>query len=356
MLSIAVFWDNDMLTASNSKKAGLFESEDMEKKTLLILRILSESRKPVGSRSISRHMNEMGVKLSERTIRYHLRVMDERGFTRLVGRRNGRVITDEGREEIRNARVQDKIGFVISRIENLAFCTTFDPVSKKGLVPVNISYFEKERFREALDIMLPVFKSRYSVSEFVTVAKEGQTIGGILVPPGKIAVATVCSIIINGVFLKSGIPMDSKFGGILQISDSRPLRFVELIYYNGTSLDPSEAFIRANMTSVGKAVETGFGNVLANYREIPGMCRMLTGTILIHLRKAGINGVIAIGEKSETVYPVPVDVNKAGVVLIGGLNPVACAREAGLEPEHHAMSTLLEYENFINIEDVKRSL
>lgn len=345
-----------MMTETNSKKIGLFEPDDIEKKTLLILRILSKSPDPLGSRVLSRLMSEQGVKLTERTIRYHLRISDERGFTRLVGRRDGRVITRKGMEEIRNARVQDKIGFVISRIENLAFCTTFDPVSKQGLVPVNVSYFEKERFREALDVMLPVFKNGYAVSELVVVAEEGQMIGDSLVPPGKIAIATVCSIIINGVLLKSGIPMDSKFGGILQIADSKPLRFIEIIYYNGSSLDPSEAFIRANMTSVRKAVESGNGSILANYREIPGMCRQLTETILFNLKKAGINGVISLGEKSELGFQIPIDINKTGLILLGGLNPIACAREAGLEAEDHAMSAMLEFGNFVHINEVKRSL
>ena len=52
------------------------------------------------------------------------------------------------------------------------------------------------------------------------------------------ALATVCSIVVNGVLLKNGIPMDSKFGGIVQISRGEPLRFVKLIHYSGSSLDP----------------------------------------------------------------------------------------------------------------------
>ena len=79
--------------------------------------------------------------------------------------------------------------------------------------------------------------------------------------------ATVCSIVVNGVLLKNGIPMDSKFGGILQIRNGRPLRFVELIYYSGSSLDPSEVFIRGKMTSVRSVVDEGEGMILANFRE-----------------------------------------------------------------------------------------
>ena len=90
-----------------------------------------------------------------------------------------------------------------------------------------------------------------------------------LVPEGKMALATVCSIVVNGTLLKAGVPIDSKFGGILQMQNRSPLRFVELIHYAGSSLDPTEIFIRANMTSVAKAAESGSGDILANYREVP---------------------------------------------------------------------------------------
>ena len=63
----------------------------------------------------------------------------------------------------------------------------------------------------------------------------GQYLGDVMVPDDKVGLATICSIIFNGVFLKHGIPIDSKFGGILQVRDGNPLRFVELIHYSGSS-------------------------------------------------------------------------------------------------------------------------
>ena len=72
--------------------------------------------------------------------------MDEKGLTRLAGRREGRVVTDKGIDEVNNAMVQDKIGLAISRIEILAYKTTFDPVSSQGLLPVNISLFPKDPY------------------------------------------------------------------------------------------------------------------------------------------------------------------------------------------------------------------
>ncbi len=316
---------------------------DIEKKLLLILRILRDSGQPLGARLIARRMAEHGVPLSERMVRYHLELTDERGLTELAGQRDGRAITKRGIEEIGSARVRDKLSLAISRIETLAFRTTFDPKRKRGLVPVNISLIAREKFRRAAEAMLPAFEAGLCVSGLVAVAKAGERLGETVVPEGKVGLATVCSIVVNGVLLKSGIPMDSKFGGIVQISRREPLRFVELIHYSGSSLDPSEAFIRARMTSVRDVIDEGEGRVLGNFREIPSLSRDLTERIVRDCRASGINGVLAIGKVSEPVCEVPVDLNKVGMILTGGLNPVCCAQEAGIDVENLAMSAVIEF-------------
>ena len=316
---------------------------DIEKKLLLILRILRDSGQPMGARLLARRMAEHGIPLSERMVRYHLGLTDERGLTELAGQRDGRAITKRGIEEIGSARVRDKLSLAISRIETLAFRTTFDPKRKRGLVPVNISLIAREKFRRAVDAMLPAFEAGLCVSGLVAVAKAGEKLGETVVPEGKVGLATVCSIVVNGVLLKSGIPMDSKFGGIVQISRREPLRFVELIHYSGSSLDPSEAFIRARMTSVRDVIAGGEGRILGNFREIPALSKDLAERIVGDIRAAGINGVLAFGRVSEPVCEVPVDFNKVGMILMGGLNPVCCAQEAGVDVENLAMSAVVEF-------------
>jgi HTH-type transcriptional regulator, global nitrogen regulator NrpRI len=328
----------------------LFKPEDIERKVILILKILNESPEPLGARVIARRMSERDVQLSERTVRYHLKIMDERGLTRLIGRRDGRVITEQGLDEITDARVQDKIGLSISRIDVLSFKTTFDIKKKRGLVPVNISFFPKEQFNQALKIMKPVFQKQLAVSSRVAVAAAGKTLGDVVVPQDKVGLATMCSIVINGVLLKYGIPIDSKFGGILQIRKGETLRFVELIHYAGSSLDPSEIFIRGKMTSVRDVVKDGAGKILANFREIPALSRSLVDRVIDDLTKTGINGVLSIGNIGHPVCQTHVDMNKIGMILIGGLNPVAAACEEGFDVDNKAMSTVMEFEKLQDIE------
>jgi len=328
-----------------------FETQNVERKVFSILKVLNDSQEALGARVIARRLKDVGIELGERAVRYHLKLMDERGLTQLVGR-NGRLITESGIEELESALVRDKVGFAISRIELLAFCTDFDLDRHIGWVPVNISLFPKEEFRKALPVMKPVFSAGLGVSELVVVAEEGQMLGELIVPEGKTALATVCSIVINGTLLKAGVPMDSRFGGILQMRGHKPLRFVELIHYAGSSLDPSEVFIRARMTSVAEVAKKGDGKVLANFREIPALCRPKAEEVVARLNEAGLGGVLVIGNTSETVCEIPVELNRVGMVLLGGLNPVAAAEEAGINTENHAMSTIVEYQKLIKFREL----
>lgn len=330
-----------------------FEIQDVERKIIAILRILSQSSEPVGARVISHSLKEQGIELSERAVRYHLKLMDERGFTQSVGR-DGRLITQLGREELESALVSDKVGFVASKIELLAYQTDFDVDKCQGKVPVNISFFSQRQFRKALEVMKEAFQARLCVSELVAVAREGEKLGEITAPEGRIGLATVCSIIVNGALLKAGVPMNSKFGGILQIKNHKPLRFVELIQYSGSSLDPSEIFITSRMTSVGRAAKEGQGRILANFREIPALCQSTAERVIADLKRADLDGLITMGEIGKPVCGVPVEVNKVGIILIGGLNPVAAAAEAGIEVENHAMNTVMEYQELIKFSEVMK--
>jgi len=324
---------------------------DTEKKILLILKVLSESYEPLGSIAIARHLEERGLSLSERTVRYHLRIADERGYTKPMGR-DGRMITERGMAELREALAPEQLGFIQDKLELLAFNTTFDPKTRSGLFPINTSLFDKQIFPDAVRIMRDAFKAGLCVSQLVAVAREGQKLGDVVIPDGKIGLATVCSIIVNGVLLKHGVPVDSKFGGVLEIKNSKPKRFVAIINYGGTSLDPSEQYIRARMTGVTGAAKTGNGKILANFRELPAPARPIVEQVTAELKDVGINGVYALGNTSEPVCQISVGTNRIGMALLGGLNPVAAAVEAGIEVDNVAESGMLSYPELISYREL----
>ncbi|MFC1904627.1 DUF128 domain-containing protein [Chloroflexota bacterium] len=318
------------------------------------MEILRESPEPMGATLIARQLKSRGVELGERAVRYHLKIMDERGLTQLMGQRDGRVLTERGVEEVSNALVKDKVGFAISRIAQLAFRTDFNPDTLTGLIPVNLSLFPKESFSKAIRVMKPAFTTGLCISDLVAVAHEGERFGELVIPPNKVGLATICSIVINGTLLKLGVPMDSKFSGILQIRNNKPLRFVELIHYAGCSLDPSEVFIRAKMTSVAEVIRTGEGKILTTYREIPALCKPIVEEVVAKLKKVGIEGLLVMGNTSETVCEIPVELNRIGIILLNGLNPVAAAVEAGIEVDNYGMSMVIDYDKLVRFKEIMK--
>ncbi len=191
-------------------------SSDAERKIISILKVLSESSEPLGSIIIARELERHGIFLSERGVRYHLRITDERGYTQPLGR-DGRMLTPQGLNELKMALAPEQVGFILEKLELLAFHTTFDPQKRTGQLPINTSLIDKDNFKKALSAMGEVFKAGICVSELVATASEGEKLGSVVIPSGKNGLATVCSVVINGILLKSGVPIESRFGGVLKV-------------------------------------------------------------------------------------------------------------------------------------------
>jgi HTH-type transcriptional regulator, global nitrogen regulator NrpRI len=319
------------------------EVQDAESKLVAILKVLSQSSEPLGSITIARKLESEGIFLSERAVRYHLRLADERGYTQPFGR-DGRMITNEGAREIKDALAPLQLGFVRDKLEMLAYQSSFDLEKRSGQLPINTSIIDKSKFKKALAAMKDPFQAGICVSHLVAVATEGERLGSIVIPAGKIGFATVCSVAISGVILKAGIPTEFRFGGILEVRNSLPRRFVAIIDYSGTSIDPSEQFIRSRMTSVVEASRTGNGKVLGVFRTIPAPAREVFKGKITALREAGIGGVYSIGDTSEPLCQIPVALNRVGIIQLGGLNPVAAAVEAGIEVENIAESGQIDFD------------
>ncbi len=320
---------------------------ETERKIIAILKVLSESTEPLGSITIARELERHGIFLSERAVRYHLRMTDERGYTQPMGR-DGRMLTSRGQEELKMALAPEQVGFMFEKFELLEFQTTFDPRNRVGRLPINTSLIDKDKFKAAMLVMSHVFEAGLCVSKLIATASEGEKLGSVVIPIGKAGLATVCSVAVNGVLLKAGIPIQSRFGGVLEVRDSKPRRFTAVINYTGTSLDPSEQYIRAKMTSVGEVARTGNGKILANFREIPAQARSVAVEVIASLTEVGIGGVYAVGNTSEPVCQIPVGVNRVGMVLLGGLNPVAAAVEAGFEIENVGESGLVDFQQLVS--------
>lgn len=325
----------------------------MNKTMLAMLKILDKCTDIVGSREIAKQLKAHGVDLTERTVRYHLKILDERGYTEVFGK-EGRRITEKGRREIANALVSEKVGFVSSRIESLSYLTTLNLDTMVGNVILNISFFPEEWTKAARSILADIFSSAFVMSDRVVVRHGGEMIGDAIIPEGKAGVGTVCSVTINGIFLKAGIPVTSRFGGVVEIHKGEPVRFLSLISYEGSSLDPLEIFIRSKMTDVIGAVKNHSGRILASFREIPVVCLDEARRLAKKMTERGIGGILLIGEPNRPLLEIPVGIDKVGMVIVGGLNPVAAIEESGIPTESKAMSTLHEYSGLTDFQNVLR--
>ncbi|MFC1952261.1 DUF128 domain-containing protein [Chloroflexota bacterium] len=327
------------------------QTSGIERKTMAILKVLSNSQQPLGGRVLARRLADLGIDLGERTVRYHLKLMDERGLTCPVGQRHGRLITKSGIEELDNALLSDRVGLVTTRIETLAYQSCFDLEKRTGEVPINVSLFSKEDLKQVIRVMKDVFKARLGIGDLVAIAFEREKLGGVIIPLGRVGLATLSHIVVCGILLRAVIPVDARFGGILQIKNREVQRFVHLIEYTGCSLYPSEVFIASKMTSVSKAAKEGNGRVLASFCEIPAIARSDTGAVLKELEAAGMKGLVMMGRIGEPLYQIPVMANKFGVVSADGLNPVVAAMEAGIKIENYTMSGTIDFGKLRHFKD-----
>jgi hypothetical protein len=318
------------------------ETRDVERKITAILKILSESHMPLGSRIISRQLEEQGIYLGERAVRYHLKMMDGRGFTRSVGHKDGRTITAPGLEEMRNSLVTDRIGFIGSRIERLAYQTSVGLRSSTGRVPVDVSLFAREDLPRALKIIKGVFAAGLCSSNLVTLAGEGSKLGEVPIPGGKVGLATICSVAVNGCLLKAGIPAYARFGGLLQLRGGQPFRFVDLIEFSGSTIEPANIFIAGKMTGVLNASANGDGKVLAGYHEIPMLSAHKAEELLQRLKNNGLISFATLARPGENICEIPYNHDRVGLITLSGLNPVAAAIESGIEAGARAMAGLAD--------------
>jgi repressor of nif and glnA expression len=313
-----------------------------EKKRLEILKILNASNKPLSSQRITEQLINMGRDISERTVRFHLLDLDKMGMTEYIGR-HGRKITEKGRNELSNARVFEKVGFLAAKIDQMTYSMDFNLSKLQGSVVVNVSLVGKNQLKNVCPLITSAFQTGYAMGRLLTIYDEGEQIGELIIPDGYAGIGTVCSISLNGVLLQHGIPIISKFGGLLEIKERKPTRFIEIIAYEASSLDPLEIFIKGEMTNISGVIEKGFGRIGASFREVPVVSRAQVVEIGERLKEIGLGGFIEIGWPGQPLFEVPIIEGRIGAVVAGGLNPVARLKEYGINVQSHALSGLEEF-------------
>lgn len=288
---------------------------ESEHRMIEILRILDKQKKPTGSKLIANELKEKGFNLGERAVRYHMQILDEKGYTEKMGY-SGRQITELGRKKLEKGLVYDQVDFIQSKFEEMIYLTDFDYRTQKGNVVVNTSTIYD---KDAYDIIMEVFKNGLSVSNYINVRNVENR--------NEYEIKTVCGTTTDGILLYEGIPSIPVYGGLLKIEDYVPTKFTELISYKKTSIPPLDAFISKGMTSVLDVINDGNGIIPANFRLIPSIAKEKCEKIVENLKKVGLNGVITIGNTGENTLGIPVVEGMVGIAIIGGITPFCAAQE-----------------------------
>lgn len=331
-------------------------SDPKRTKMLAILRLMRGHEGPLTSAQVADALACTGQEVSERAVRLYLLDLDRQGLTRSLGRRQGRVLTDRGLEELLAGQTLQRVGFLSARIDEMTFGMTFDLHRRSGGVVVNVSLADRDAMAACIDDVCTVFARGYAMGHLACLLAPGERMGDVTVPDGMVGFCTVCSVTVNGVLLKHGVPTHSRFGGLVELDGGRATRFSELICYDGTSIDPLEVFIRSGMTDYHGAINSGSGRIGASFREFPARSRDLVQSLCDRMNEIGMGALLALGMPGQTLMDIPVSDGRVAAVIVGGLNPIAILAERGLRVQPRALSGLMEYNRLFRYEELPERL
>jgi repressor of nif and glnA expression len=320
----------------------LTRAHSSQRRLIEILRVIEDADKPIGARAISDSLSSRGYELGERAVRYNLKILDELGFTKKQGY-SGRMLTPIGIRELSDALVDDRIGFVNTRIEEYMYKTAYDFDHSGGDVIVNTSLIDKGDYEKAAQILNDAFDAGYTVSNHVLVLDEYEELASLKVPRGCIGIATLCSITLDGMLMKKGIPVNTSFAGVVVVREGRAVEFTDLISYAGSSLDPMKVFMARRVTRVANAIYGGSGRLLANVREIPLAAAEQAEWLLDQAKARGLCGLIEIGRPGESLLGCPVSPGRLGIAFYAGVNGALAVEEMGVRIRTIPISALVDY-------------
>jgi hypothetical protein len=362
-MGVDAFWHGEKKKANRCARARQKRIGQGDKKTmttrsdrarLAILKALHDLDRPSGAARIAERLAALGTPLQPRTVRHYLGQLDEEGLTRFVSRRKGRSITQRGREELAHANVMEKVGFVAANVDNLSYRMSYDTETSAGTLIANAALIRAADLPRALGEMQPVYRKKLSMGNRVAILRAGDTFCGRQVPPNHIALGTICSVTVNGLLLSAGVPVTARFGGLLEMRNGKPVRFIELIDYVGSTVDPLETFIRAGMTDVRGCARDGNGIMGASFREIPSAATEHVRKVSRQLGSIGLAGIIEVGSPGAPLFDVPVTEGRTGMVVIGGLNPVAAVHEAHIHCTINSLAGLANASRFASFNEAYR--
>jgi hypothetical protein len=227
----------------------------------------------------------------------------------------------------------EKISLVLSKSLNLIQQVNFDVEKQKGDIIANISYVNRDNIDRALSIMEDTYNSNPKfINPYYKLVDHPEN-------DDMVGIATICSLSIDGILINNGIMSNPTYSGLLELTE--PPLFIDLISYNGTTLDPHKIFLSKNMTSITGG--DGPGKILASVKEIPYVARDHAVELLEILNNIGFS-IYKIGKPREFVYNSKVENYNFGVITGGGLNSIGAVKESGVPIQVKALEKMMPFE------------
>jgi len=241
--------------------------------------------------------------------------------------------------------------FVSNRIENLSMEVSYNPAGNTGKIVYNLSLIPKEHLGAAISVFRNAYRAGLSVSDRIRILDEGARLDGLTIPEGIAGICTMCTITLDGLLLRRGVPLQPVGGGLVEIADRVPRRFTHMILYEATTIDPLEVLVAQEATSITRVMREGSGTILANLRECHMEAESLVIGLLDDLSSAGFTGVLEVGAPNVPILGVPVRPQYFGVAMVGGTNPMAALKEAGIPVVTKALKGLMDVSEMGSIRD-----
>ena len=185
--------------------------------------------------------------------------------------------------------------FINNRIEDLAMEVSYDPLENTGKIIFNLSLIPKESLDAAITIFKNAYRAGLSVSDRVRFFDAGARLEGLTIPEGFAGICTMCTITLDGILLRKGIPIQPVGGGLAEIVDRVPRRFTHMILYEATTIDPLEVLVAQDLTSIVRVMEEGSGTILANLRQCHMEAESLVIGLLDDFSDVGFTGILEVG-------------------------------------------------------------
>lgn len=322
-----------------------------ERNIFEILSVLDRKNRVMTSGEITEELHKIGIVITRRGVGHYLESLDLELFTENLGR-DGRRITDPGREELKKTYIRARTDFILDRIIRIITETSFDVHRAKGDVVVNLSFIQADQEAKVLRILKEVCTKSNIAPPFIKIEYAGGQLCNVAVPSEMIGLATISSVTIEAVLLNNRIHVSPLYGGLIEFIDRKPIRFTDLFSYKGSSIDPLDLFISRKMGTVYNAITGNCGHVLADYREIPYVAR--SNAIKLMRRLTDIIGSrIVVGRTGTDIFGLSAKEGYTGIVGFGGELLLSVLEERGIQTNTRTVDTLLNLRELEPISEVK---